>query len=250
MYPVPSHSQKKVHFKSSGNPEFEKAYLKAHSRANRIVSDAELRELPNTFFYTMHRQQWSVRANLCQKLISYLSKGKEEPKIMDLGCGNGWLAANMAQIKDSTITAVDINMTELEQAAKVFPEKNLEFFFGDIYEDIFPKNSFDYLILFDVICYFPKLDRLINRCREYLKDGGEIHILESPFYQEKDIDAARKEKASYYHELRSEDMIDFHFFHDKQILNNYDFSILYRPSWLKSLFNNDLSQHPWIRIVN
>lgn len=250
MYPVPSHSQKKVHIKSSGKPEFEKAYLKAHSRANRIVSDAELRELPNTFFYTMHRQQWAIRANLSEKLISYLSKGKTEPKIMDLGCGNGWLSAKMAEIKDSQVVGVDINMTELEQAAKVFPHKNLEFYFGDIFEDIFPKKEFDYIILFETICYFHKLDKLINRCREYLKDEGEIHILESPFFQEKEIEEAQKDMAVYYEELRAEEMIEYHHFHERQVLHNYDFSILYKPSWLKSVFNKDLSLHPWIRITN
>lgn len=250
MYPVPSHFQKKVHIKSEGDPAFEKAYLKAHSRANRIVSDAELRELPSTFFYTMHRQQWSVRAKISRKLISYLQRAKEGPKIMDLGCGNGWLAAKMAEIEGSQVVGVDINMLELEQAAKNFSHKNLDFFFGDIYEDIFPKKEFDHIILFDVIPYFPKLDRLINRCREYLKDDGEIHILESPFFLEKDIPKALEEMKTYYAELRAEEMLTYHHFHEKQILNNYDYSILYKPSWLKSVFNKDLSLHPWIRITN
>ncbi len=250
MYPVPSHSQKKVHIKSSGNREFEKAYLKAHSRANRIVSDAELRELPGTFFYTMHRQQWQRRANISKRLIEYLRKGKEQPRIMDLACGNGWLAANIASIPESEITALDINMTELEQAARVFAENNLEFYYGDIFEDIFPKGQWDYVILCEAISYFPSLEKLINRCREYLKSEGEIHIIESPLFQEKELEAAQNEVETMYNEVRVPEMIPFHHLHTYQTLQNYDYSILYRPSKIKLLFKKDLSLFPWIRIVN
>ncbi|MEO0897014.1 MAG: methyltransferase domain-containing protein [Bacteroidota bacterium] len=250
MYPAPSHSQKKVKVLSKGKPEFERVYLKALQRSNRMVSDAELQELPHTFFYTMHKPAWEKRAYISEKLIQYLSKKKEPFKAIDLGCGNGWLAARMAEIQQSTIAAVDINLIELEQAARVFQHKNLELYYGDIFKNILSKGEWDYIILFDTISYFPNLVKLINRCREYLTAEGEIHILESPFYQEREIEKAQKETEAFYKELRSEEMMEFHHFHSKQDIQDFDYTYLYQPSRLKSIFNKKASNYPWIRITN
>ena len=207
-----------VYILSPVQMEFEAAYIKLRKKEIRLYSDAEVRELPNTFLYNLHRQEWEVRAKSHQRIMKYLKKKPPGKKILDLGCGNGWLCGHIAKIEKFEVTGLDINLNELEQAARVFSLPNLRFCYGDIFEEILSRGYFDLIIINSSIQYFPNLKQLINRCREYLKKEGELHIYDSPLYAEKDIEAARERSLRYYQGLQSEEMAQRYFHHSKQEL--------------------------------
>ncbi len=96
-----------------------------------------------------------MRRHSLQKLQRYLKKKNRPLSILDLGCGNGWMAANLANIPQSTIYAADLNDIELKQGAGVFSERqNLFFIYGDIFQDIFSESMFDIIVLASCIQYF------------------------------------------------------------------------------------------------
>ena len=229
------------------SPEFESIYLKVRKKESRIYSDPEVHEFPDTFFYNLHRQEWELRAKSLDRLLKYLKKRDAPAKLMEIGCGNGWLSANIARYPNYEVLGLDINLPELEQASRVFDLSNLSFAYGDIFQDILPFNSLDYIILSSTIQYFSNLSQLINRCRQFLQPGGEIHIIDSPLYTEKEIEAAQERSAAYYQSINCIEMIDHYFHHPKTDLAIFDYQYLYKQS---RFFGKKDSPFPWVKIIN
>jgi ubiquinone/menaquinone biosynthesis C-methylase UbiE len=194
--------------------DFESTYLNLREKEGRVLRDAQLRTLP--YIEGLNQQlttEWKFRAKSFEKLSGYFNLSKEGTKILDLGCGNGWAAAGLADNKRLEMTAVDINRLELEQADRVFKKENLQFCFGDIFEEIFSEESFDFIILNAALQYFPDLKKLINRLFYFLKMNGEIHFVDSPLYESSEIDAARKRSEEYYTRLGFPEMAENYFHH-------------------------------------
>ncbi|MEM6344549.1 MAG: class I SAM-dependent methyltransferase [Bacteroidota bacterium] len=236
-----------IHIRSKISLQFEEIYLKVLRKENRIISDAEVRELPNTFFYNLHRQEWEMRAKNHERLMRYLRKIRRPLKIMDLGCGNGWLCNHLAKIPDAEIWGVDINLSSLQQAKRVCPQNNVQIAYGDIFEDIFEQASFDLIILNQTIEFFPNLTQLLNRCRHFLQSEGEIHIIDSPLYQEKELESARQKTLNHFEKLGVAEMSVIYFHHSRSAIQSFDEQFLYKPSrW----FKGNESPFPWVRILN
>lgn len=236
-----------VHILSPISLQFEELYLRVLRKENRIYSDAEIKELPNTFFYNLHRQEWELRAKSIARLLKYLSKNQSPSRILDLGCGNGWLSDRLARMEQFEVWAMDINLFELQQASRVFSRSNLHFCYGDLFEEIFPTDHFDCIILSQSIEYFPDLAQLLNRCRYFMKSGGEIHIIESPLYQEKELEQARTNSHRHFENIGVPEMSAVYFHHPKAALAPFDYQFLYRS---RKLFGPKDSPYPWIKIVN
>jgi len=218
-----------VHFLSDPAPyrEKERLYLEVRRREGRILSDEEVRRLP--FVPESHplATEWRWRRRSFARFFSYcqqwaVQSGKTPPlRLLDLGCGNGWLANRLAENPDWDVWALDVNEEELEQGARLFGRDNLRF--G--YADLVPRNgipgswpgisfrdtgrwpgipfrgtgTFDLIVLAASVQYFPDLRELVAALRARLNPGGEIHLIDSPFYaSETERDAARRRTADYY----------------------------------------------------
>ena len=227
---------------------FEQYYITLRKKENRIYSDEELSLLPDISSSHPHFSEWVIRKRSARKLLTYLSAKRKELSILETGCGNGWLSHQLSEIRGSTLTATDINLTELEQAASVFGHKaNLRFIYGDIRDDIFI-NKFDIIIFAASIQYFSSLREIINTALGHLKPSGEIHIIDSPFYKAKDIDKAKQRTIDYYMQLNMPEMADHYFHHSFRQLSAFRYSSLYDPGYLWNRWKNNNHPFPWIRI--
>lgn len=252
MSTIPGQKPKSVRTASDIKGPFPDLYLKLLRKENRLYDDAEVKELPGTFFYNLHRQEWSVREKSVARLLKYLDRETNEGekfRLLDVGTGTGWMAAQVAGLEQWDVIGVDIVDTLLQQAARVFPLPNLDFVLGDIFQEIFPRESFDVVLLFDSIQYFPNISQLLERCKEYLKEGGEIHILESPLLLDKEQETAAQSAKAHYEQLGIPRMADHHFFHTKSDIQPFDHQYLYRPGGLGGLFGRKDSEHPWLKMV-
>ncbi len=187
-----------------------------------------------------------MRKHSSQKLLKLLARQKEPLRILEIGCGNGWLCNQLASIKDANITGLDINIFELEQAERVFAKANLGFIYGDIFEDILPLKSFDAIILGSSIQYFEDVTNLIDRLLSLLDYKGEIHVFDSPVYKTPKKAAEAKERsAKYFGAMGAKDMAHYYKHHTYDSLNKFNYSLI-RPKLHERLLG--MSRFPWIVI--
>ncbi|MEQ1676946.1 MAG: class I SAM-dependent methyltransferase [Chitinophagaceae bacterium] len=228
---------------------FEKRYLELRSKEQRVYSDEALLRLPEVAPDHPYYSEWQHRKRSAEKLVQWLGKKKQPLRILEVGCGNGWLARQLTAVPDSKVIGSDINFTELQQAAKVYSSvPGLHFIYGDIRHGLFKEMEFDCVIFAASIQYFPSLHGIISTALSLLKTGGEVHILDSPFYRQGDVMAAQKRTASYYTDLGFPEMIPHYYHHTWDALESFDHELLYDPSSLQLFFSKNKNPFPWICI--
>jgi ubiquinone/menaquinone biosynthesis C-methylase UbiE len=216
---------------------FEDLYLSVRQKERRIFSNAELTKLPDVSVNHKHYYEWSVRKESCKRLITYLKKKNRFLKILEIGCGNGWLSHQMSEIPRTEVIGLDINMAELEQAAKVFASINLKFVYGDLRKNILQNRQFDIIVFAASIQYFPSVVEIISLTLKNLSADGEIHIMDSFFYDRKDLEAARQRGREYYRNMGFPEMADLYFHHLLDDMNQFNYTVRQPPnSFFRKLF--------------
>ncbi|HWK04830.1 MAG TPA: class I SAM-dependent methyltransferase [Puia sp.] len=234
-----------------GDILFEKKYITTRSLENRLCTDDELLKLPEPPLDHPHYREWQIRKRSSRRLVRYLSASKKPLEILDIGCGNGWLAHKLAEIPGTKVTGLDINFTELQQAARVFnDDPNLTFIQGDIRSGVIDDQQFDCIVFADSIQYFPSIKKILYFTLTFLKPAGEIHIVDTRLYKPAEMEAAKRQTIGYYTSLGYPEMADFHFHHCSDDLRSFHHSLLYNP---KAFFNRLLDgkdDFDWVRIKN
>ncbi|MBD1364889.1 class I SAM-dependent methyltransferase [Mucilaginibacter sp. ZT4R22] len=228
-------------------PDFESLYLAVRGLEQRIYTDEQLRQLPEIAPSHVHYKEWQIRKRSAERLVSYLAKKKKSLAILEIGCGNGWLAAKLAGLKDARVFALDVNAVELEQAKRVFKKSNLQFFEGDFSNQYFVGLKFDVIVFAASIQYFSPLKDILTKMQGYLADGGEIHIIDSNFYTEQTTEGARQRTFDYYKKISYPQLAAHYFHHRLDELAGFNHRILSNPNGIK---NRLLKGSPfyWVRI--
>jgi SAM-dependent methyltransferase len=229
--------------------DFESSYIDIRKKEGRLFSDSEVKLLPEVSSSHPLFLEWKIRRQSAQRLITYLSK-RSKCTILEIGCGNGWLSNQLAGLPNTDVLGLDVNETELTQAASVFSHsQRLAFVLGDIFTIKLPMQ-FDYVIFASSLQYFSDLDKLFILVSNLLTETGEIHILDTPFYDIGKLAQARRRSSSYFSQHDSS--MDSHYFHHAiQHLKKYDHTLLYNPGSLIVRLKNKIikdSPFPWIRI--
>jgi ubiquinone/menaquinone biosynthesis C-methylase UbiE len=223
-------------------------YIALRDKENRLASDEELLKLPEVERGHMHFKEWEIRKRSCEHLLHYVSKKNHLLRILEIGCGNGWLSNRLSDLPHTEVTGLDINTLELDQANKVFAgKKNLRFVHGDIRHGVLGDNHFDLIVFAASIQYFPSLIEIISKAKRLLKTGGEIYITDSMFYDQQDIKHAKARSASYFDSIGFPEMSSWYFHHSITALDCFNYKILYQPGNFISKFFK--SYDPFYRIL-
>jgi ubiquinone/menaquinone biosynthesis C-methylase UbiE len=231
---------------------FEKNYISLREKENRIYTDDVVLRLPEIDYTHPLKKEWMVRKRSLQNLLNYFNRSGRPRKILELGCGNGWLCSHFADLPATEVLGADMNETELIQAANVFKKKdNLSFLYTDIMTSPL-KEKFDYIVLASSLQYFKDVQVLLRRLQTLLADRGEIHIVDTPIYSVSDVDTARQRTADYFRKLAPE-MQPFYHHHTWKSFDAFQTEVLYDPqSWtskLKKLTSTYLPFY-WVRITD
>ncbi len=240
MIPLNSlYTKNKVHFLTEIQSNFSDLYIAVRTKEQRILSAKQIQSLPYLDTFSPHVSEWELRQKSTTRFTEYLNRKKTPLNILDIGCGNGWFSNLLATISPQhQIIGLDVNVDELYQATEIFSQQNLIFAYGDIFKINTFKKQFDCITLNGCIQYFSDLDLLITTLKSFLKPHGEIHIIDSPFYNKGQIVSAKRRTLDYYTQLGFPEMASHYFHHSFE--NIKDFKILYKPT--KSIINKLLSK--------
>lgn len=231
----------------------EQLYLEVRKKENRLYSDEIVKILPDLDSNHALYDEWRIRKKSLQKLLSYLKQKKTQLKILDIGCGNGWISNQLANNLKCQVFALDMNAVELQQGVRVFGNNPyLTFQYGNIFDQNYSEREFDIMLLASSIQYFPDINKLLDRLLELLSASGEIHIIDSPFYKSQEVSAARERSRMYYQQLGFPKMTKHYFHHSMTDLNKFDLKVMYDANSLfqriAKILIKSLSPFPWIRI--
>jgi ubiquinone/menaquinone biosynthesis C-methylase UbiE len=231
------------------NNDFETLYLQLREKERRIYSDEELLNLPEIAETHPHHAEWQMRKESAQRLVNYLQKKQRPLKILEVGCGNGWLSHRVSAVPQSKVIGADINFSEIQQAANTFQHvPNLHFIYSSIDADTFEEKQFDVIVFAASIQYFPSLPRIINETLKLLRPNGEIHILDSHFYSQSELNAARQRSLLYFEAAGFPAMMDWYFHHCLDDIRHHHYTLLYDPASLFTKFSRNKNPFPWILI--
>lgn len=235
------------------NNQFEEVYLKVREKEKRIYSDEEVEKLPFASENNPHKEEWNIRAKSFLRIKKYLETKKGILNILDLGCGNCWLSNQLSRTSYNNFWCVDLNLTGLKQGSRIAQRENMKFLYADIFSAEIPASSFDLIIINSAVQYFPSFQQLIERLFSLINDKGEIHIIDSPFYNETELKKAMLRTKDYYISLGFPEMALNYFHRSWNELSTFSYKILYNPSTFKSKVSNIFlekdSPFPWICIT-
>lgn len=225
-------------------------YLQVRAREGRLYPDAMAARLPHVPAGHPLAAEWRLRAASCARLAHHLEKLARPLGILDAGCGNGWLANQMARLPATSLCGTDRARLELAQAQRLFARPNLVFLEADISNPPFHSRAFDVILLASVIQYFPDLPALIRSLLPLLAPQGELHLLDSPLYTPTQLPAARQRTREYYTALGFPEMAEGYHHHTASALAEFSPQWLHQPHspgarWAR-LLRRATSPFPWI----
>jgi ubiquinone/menaquinone biosynthesis C-methylase UbiE len=207
---------------------FEELYIALRLKEGRIYSETEIAGLPVIAASHPHYKEWLIRKRSCNNLLRYIKRHGRICNILEVGCGNGWLSAQLSSFTKARVTGLDINTIELEQAKKVFRGKpNLRFAEGDIRLGILADEKFDLIVFAASVQYFESIKEILKIAISHLTLQGEIHIIDSHLYQSYEIAEAKQRSKKYFTIIGFPEMAHLYFHHCIHEIESLHFSILY-----------------------
>ncbi len=107
------------------------------------------------------------------KIVNMIDDGAE---ILDIGCSSGYLAEYLIQQKNCQVSGIELSKEDAEIAKKVCKKVVIANVEDSIWEKEFEKNSFDYIIVADLLEHLKNPLELLKRLKSYIKPKGFIIV--------------------------------------------------------------------------
>ncbi len=104
-------------------------------------------------------------------------------RVLEIGTSTGFTAIELSKLIPCKLTSIDINEMSLKEAAKrasIEGLENIEFKKADVNSLPFEDNTFDLVIVGNVLSLMPNRERAFEECRRVCKKSG--FILSVPMY--------------------------------------------------------------------
>lgn len=227
------------------NSDFSDRYLKIRSREKRVYPDDIVKQLPHVPKENPHFDAWKKREKTAKRFTNYLTKHRFS-SLLEIGCGNGWFTRTCAQHTEFAL-GTDINLPELQQAAKLFSNEKIQFICADILKTNPFARSFDIIVLNASIRYFEAIKLLFQKLSQMLNPEGELHIPDSSFYNTNEIKAAKQRTESYYTQAGTPEMSRYYHHPSTKVVEGFDTLFKAKTGRLHRLMNRNESPFSWYR---
>ena len=133
------------------------------------------------YFTTMPgKADQEERRRLDQMIIRSIPENASS--ILDVGCGNGWLAKAMTDEKTSVIS-MDISSRNPVEALRRHPHPRHEAIIADVFHLPFRENSLDCIVASEIMEHVPDPGLFIQKLLFVLRPGGKL-IVTTPYNEQ------------------------------------------------------------------
>jgi len=122
----------------------------------------------------VHRGNFEIDKIFLKSKISLIIN----KKVLEIGCGSGQLAKWVSPYV-KFVTAIDTSKDMINYANSTFKEKNINFTVMDGQGLRFKKNSYDFVLSFDVLEHIPNVGKHLKEVAKVLKPNG-YYLLSTP----------------------------------------------------------------------
>jgi len=125
----------------------------------------------NTMFLEHARARPSQRQ--AELVLEWFKRfGRRDLEILDVGCGSGWMSAQLAEF--GSVCGVDLSAGVLELAQRKFPK--VRFIAGDFMTLDLPADAVDVVVSLEVLAHVADHAAFLRRVAERLKPGGTLML--------------------------------------------------------------------------
>lgn len=110
----------------------------------------------------------------------FVSRVKPGESIIDVGCGAGAVAYDLATKGDAMVTAIDSHQGQIEEARRVRAHQNITYISGDVLADL-PEGTFDTAVLSNILEHLPHRVDFLKGLRD--KTGFSRVLIRVPLYE-------------------------------------------------------------------
>lgn len=122
---------------------------------------------------TRERHLTEISLDQRDVIARWLGKtGRIDLKIIEVGCGSGWLCPTLLQF--GQVTATDLSDEVLARARQHMPE--VEFVAGDFMALEFPEGAFDVVVTIEVLSHIADADVFMAKVTRLLKPCGLLML--------------------------------------------------------------------------
>lgn len=104
----------------------------------------------------------------------------ENEKVLDIGCGNGALAFDLAEKSRAFVTAIEISKSNYNDALKLHPHERIKYVHGDALKDL-PEECFDTVVISNVLEHLPERSDFLKRVQQRINPSR--WLVRVPMYQ-------------------------------------------------------------------
>jgi ubiquinone/menaquinone biosynthesis C-methylase UbiE len=143
---------------------------------------------------------WSEVEEPIKRFSEMVLEVNKQPKLLDLGCGNGWLSIWFAQ-QGFDVRGIDSSRTAIKEAKEKDKKESLTIRFkvGDALKFPYKDKAFDVVFDRGMFHHQPKTEwkRYVDGVRRVLKKGGYLHLI---VFSDKSNTPKRKKNRFWYKE--------------------------------------------------
>jgi 2-polyprenyl-3-methyl-5-hydroxy-6-metoxy-1,4-benzoquinol methylase len=140
-----------------------------HYQNDAVLDDYSENNIPAVTRYEFKRLRESILNEVTSEMIL----------ILDVGCGNGWVAKSLLPM-NKKIISMDISSINPSRVVKDLPHKNHAGLIADVFFLPIKENSIDCVIASEIIEHVPDPGLLISNLLKVLKKGGKL-IITTPY---------------------------------------------------------------------
>jgi SAM-dependent methyltransferase len=114
-----------------------------------------------------------VHSRQARDVVSWLERlGRDDLDILDVGCGAGWLEAQL--LRFGRVTATDLADEPLQRAAERTPDAR--FIAGDVMTLELEPEGFDVIVSLEVLAHVDDQRAFVSRIASLLRSGGSLML--------------------------------------------------------------------------